>query len=197
MACAVAITSVLGSTTVAFASVGGGSLLGFGRAPASGIGSVSAAQLDATNAAGVVHRTRNVYDEVVVGDRTAPSTPAALTATRAGALMPAPVPAVSAPPSAPAAEVTGRHHRSTTNSPGDNEGEGRRPPAAKKDPTPAPVQDGPTTSTTSTTAPPVTTTTRPRGVPADWPPDKPIPPMPPGCRQPQLEDNGVWNCQDD
>jgi hypothetical protein len=32
-------------------------------------------------------------------------------------------------------------------------------------------------------------------VPADWPASKPIPPMPPGCKQGQLEDNGVWNCQ--
>ena len=30
----------------------------------------------------------------------------------------------------------------------------------------------------------------------DWPAGKPIPPIPPGCRQPQLEDNGVWNCDD-
>jgi hypothetical protein len=26
---------------------------------------------------------------------------------------------------------------------------------------------------------------------------RPIPPMPPNCRQPQLELNGVWNCQSD
>jgi hypothetical protein len=32
-------------------------------------------------------------------------------------------------------------------------------------------------------------------VPADWPADKPIPPMPPDCEKPQLEDNGVWNCE--
>jgi hypothetical protein len=48
---------------------------------------------------------------------------------------------------------------------------------------------------TAAPAPATTTTTRPPGVPSDWPPDKPIPPMPPGCREPQLEDNGVWNCQ--
>ena len=31
---------------------------------------------------------------------------------------------------------------------------------------------------------------------ADWPAGKPIPPIPPGCREPVLEDNGVWNCDD-
>ena len=45
-----------------------------------------------------------------------------------------------------------------------------------------------------TTVPPTTSTTRPPGVPADWPADKPIPPMPEGCQKPQLEDNGEWNC---
>jgi hypothetical protein len=54
----------------------------------------------------------------------------------------------------------------------------------------------PTTSAPSppTTVPSTTSTTRPPGVPADWPDDKPIPPMPAGCQKPQLEDNGVWNC---
>ncbi len=46
------------------------------------------------------------------------------------------------------------------------------------------------TSTTATTAAP-----RPEGVPADWPANKPIPPVPADCVQPQLEDNGIWNCQ--
>ncbi len=35
---------------------------------------------------------------------------------------------------------------------------------------------------------------RPPGVPVDWPANKPIPPMPASCQQPQLEDNGVWKC---
>jgi hypothetical protein len=57
--------------------------------------------------------------------------------------------------------------------------------------------------TSPTTAPPVVTTTTaaaptstlPRGVPADWPAGKPIPPKPPNCVKGQLEDNGVWNCE--
>ncbi len=52
-----------------------------------------------------------------------------------------------------------------------------------------------TSPTTKAPAPTTTVAPRPPGVPADWPADKPIPPMPAGCRQPQLEDDGVWNCQ--
>ena len=60
-----------------------------------------------------------------------------------------------------------------------------------------------TTSTIAPTAPSTTvvqpspTTTWPPGVelPSDWPAGKPYPPIPPGCRQPHLEDNGVWNCE--
>jgi len=73
-------------------------------------------------------------------------------------------------------------------------------------PTPAPTSPPTVAPTTPTTAPRVTTppttapptgTTLPPGVriPSDWPPGVPIPPIPPGCKQPQLEDNGVWNCQ--
>lgn len=46
----------------------------------------------------------------------------------------------------------------------------------------------PAAATTSTTLPPGAR------IPSDWPADKPIPPIPPGCRKPVLEDNGVWNC---
>ncbi len=88
------------------------------------------------------------------------------------------------------------------------------PPAdtAAPDPTPPPaVAPGPVASPASAPAastPPSTTAAPqpppapaspavPSGVriPSDWPADKPIPPIPAGCRQPQLEDNGVWNCQ--
>ena len=81
---------------------------------------------------------------------------------------------------------------------------GAQPPATTAAPatTTAPTPAGTTaatitTSPTVTTAPaPVTTAaTRPEGVPVDWPANKPIPPMPAGCVEPQLEDNGVWNCQ--
>lgn len=72
--------------------------------------------------------------------------------------------------------------------------------AAATSPTAAPALRSMTT-TTATTQPSRTTSTttaqgdRPPGVPADWPAGKPIPPMPPNCKHPQLEDNGVWNCE--
>ena len=64
--------------------------------------------------------------------------------------------------------------------------------------TPAPAPAATVAAPTTTAAPKAatTTTTWPRGVPRDWPADKPIPPMPADCREPHLEDNGVWNCQD-
>lgn len=52
----------------------------------------------------------------------------------------------------------------------------------------------PAPPTTPTTIAATTSTTRPPGVPADWPADRPIPPMPADCQQAQLEDNGTWNC---
>ncbi len=70
------------------------------------------------------------------------------------------------------------------------------PAPATKTPTPAtnpPAKVTPS-PTTTTPAPAPTTTILPPGVPADWPAGKPIPPMPAGCQKPQLEDNGVWNC---
>lgn len=73
---------------------------------------------------------------------------------------------------------------------------GPAPTAAPPAPTPTTATPTTTTATTPpTTRPPTTTTTRPSGVPSDWPADKPIPPKPVPCRDGQLEDNGVWNCQ--
>ena len=72
-------------------------------------------------------------------------------------------------------------------------------PAPAPSPTPAPTTPAPKATTTTvpkpTTTIATTSSTLPPGVPRNWPAGKPIPPMPPGCRQPQLEDNGVWNCQ--
>jgi hypothetical protein len=193
LACAVAITSVLGSTTLAFASVGGGSLLGFGRAADAGIGSVTTTSVDARGAGGAVSRTRNVYDEVVVGDPTSTSTPsAALAAVRVGA-QPSPTSPASTPNVVP--PETARDREPTAHGSGTTGRTANHTPTTREPK--EPLHDESPSSTTSTTNPPVTTTTRPRGVPADWPPDKPIPPMPANCGHPQLEDNGVWNCEDD
>jgi hypothetical protein len=66
--------------------------------------------------------------------------------------------------------------------------------AVSTSPLPAPTTTSPTPAPT-TPAPTTTVEPRPPGVPSDWPTGKPIPPMPVDCREPQLEDNGVWNCQ--
>ena len=76
-------------------------------------------------------------------------------------------------------------------------------PAPTAAPTTQPRAPAPTAApTTQPPAPTVTTAAPaiagvPQGarIPSDWPASKPIPPIPPGCKMPQLEDNGVWNCQ--
>jgi len=92
-------------------------------------------------------------------------------------------------PSEPAAVTSGQREPSQPE-PSAPERSSAPPPAAS---TSGPL---PMRSTTTTAPPPpnATTSTLPPGVPADWPLGKPIPPMPPGCQKPQLEDNGVWNC---
>ncbi len=57
----------------------------------------------------------------------------------------------------------------------------------------------PTTAHVITTVPPTapsTGTTLPPDarIPSDWPTGSPIPPIPPDCEEPVLEDNGIWNC---
>ncbi|MCU1378490.1 MAG: hypothetical protein JWN29_1473 [Acidimicrobiales bacterium] len=52
--------------------------------------------------------------------------------------------------------------------------------------TTAPPDDGPITTQPSTT--------QPREDADDRPADRSTPPMPAGCRKPQLEDDGTWNC---
>jgi hypothetical protein len=66
------------------------------------------------------------------------------------------------------------------------------PPASAPPSSTAPSSPPATTAPPPASAPP--TTVRPPGVPANWPASRPIPPMPPNCQKPQLEDNGVWNC---
>jgi hypothetical protein len=198
LAVAAAFTGVLGSTTVAMAAVGGLSLLGFGGGHPAPSGTTATSQQGALAAARVITRTKDVYDRVTVAGAADP------TLTRAAGLASAVQPEVQVPgvPASPTAVprrtvVTTRHHKPRS-----------RPTSRPSTPATPAVRSTPTTTTepfetpqpiatttTTTTVPPVTTTTWPRGVPRDWPPGKPIPPMPPNCREPQLEDNGVWNCQ--
>lgn len=95
----------------------------------------------------------------------------------------------ASPTTAPAATPTTVTRDSTTSVPTTVTSTPATAPAPS-----APATSAPATSAPATTAAP-TTTVRPPGVPKDWPANKPIPPMPADCEQPQLEDNGVWNCQ--
>jgi hypothetical protein len=187
MAVAATVTCVLGSSAVALAATTGLPVLGFGRSRAADAAEVSTVWSASTaqQARRVVTRTKNVFDEVVVdvpeggaASATPPTAPAAV-------LVPGPAPTTGDVPRTPVT-TSPPHRRPRT-------GEGEAPPTTVR--TTVPRSHGP--PPTATTVPPTTTTSRPPGVPDDWPPDKPIPPMPPNCRQPQLEDNGVWNCQDD
>ncbi len=173
LALAGASTLVLGSGLVASAAMGAG-FLGFGSGARDGVGSFTAPPVPSASKSRLSARSRDVYDRYVVdvggqshraSKRAAPSSPTPVLIADA----PGPAPATP-PPAAP-----------------DSDG-GRGPTR----PTPTTVEDTPSHPTPTTT---VTPTTRPDGVPDDWPPGKPVPPMPPNCREPQLEDNGVWNCQ--
>ena len=113
-----------------------------------------------------------------------------------------PTTTTTAPPSSAAVAFVAALAWGAVDTPSTTE-EGSRPPAAPATgggtttTTAAPrgTTSATTTTTTSVTAT-TTTTTLPPGarVPRDWPPGKPYPPIPPGCKKPQLEDNGVWNC---
>lgn len=116
----------------------------------------------------------------------APDAPAAATLDAPSNQGPAPTPAQAAAPAPPPAPLpvpapAPAPPMTTTVAP-------------KPAPAPAPAPTTTAPRATTTTAP---TTSLPSGVriPSDWPSGTPIPPIPPGCREPQLEDNGVWNCQ--
>jgi len=185
MAVAATVTCVLGSSAVALAATTGVPVLGFGRTHAADAAEVSTLWQTSTaqQARRVVTRTKDVFDEVVVDvpERDAASATPAYAPAAVVATTPAPTNGVAPLPRTHERSRHRRHHDdvgmpSTTRPPEDD-------------------ADGPPAS--STTSLSTTTTTRPPGVPADWPPDKPIPPMPSNCREPQLEDNGLWNCGDD
>lgn len=181
MAASVAASLSLVAGTLAYAAVGGASMFGFGGASD---GPLSQAQL--------VKRIETIDQVVVVSSvdpqaaaraagGTSTTAPAAqstlpngvpliiLTVPKPGATAPPPAITLPTSPTVAPAVATTTVPQATT-----------PPPATTSPPTTAPRA--------------VTTTTRPPGVPADWPADEPIPPMPPDCEQPQLEDDGQWNC---
>jgi hypothetical protein len=184
MAVAATATCVLGSSAVALAATVGVPVLGFGRSHAADAAEVSTVWDASTSqqARTVVRRTKDVFDTVVVDVPEGGSVSSTRTAD--------PV-ATVAPGRMPAARVARPHRETMSHRP-------RRDRAFDPPPTNRPrVTEPGETPESPTSVPATTTTTRPQGVPDDWPPGKPIPPMPPDCHEPQLEDNGVWNCQDD
>jgi hypothetical protein len=195
LALAAATTAALGSATVAFAAVSGVSLLGFGVAHATRLGSLTSYQPTYRRSAGVVTiiRTKNVYDRVVVGDVAAAAAKTTVPSISVAAPAPQPARDVAAPAVvAPNAKAVRRHPVPAT--PTTRPARSRRSPTSTTERTPEPRP--PSTTTTPVRAVPPTTTTRPPGVPGDWPPGRPVPPIPPNCGHPELEDNGVWNCGD-
>jgi hypothetical protein len=196
LALASAATFVLGSTVVAVAWVSGASFLGFGGAATHRGASLGPGPSGGSPIPGVVRKTRNVYDRYVVdlgGADDAGSSAGAPAASPGVAATPGFTGTTTPPEGLPASASPAP--RPPTRPPGEFEPPDTETPTPTPTPTTKPGVPTPTTTPAqSTTTIPTTTTTRPPGVPADWPNNKPIPPVPPNCRQPQLEDNGVWNC---
>jgi hypothetical protein len=202
---------------LAFASLGGLNILGFSADTAAA--SVEIGTTIANVDSGVV-----LTDSKLVGASLIGVDPATTTEVVPGAVPEVVVPGVTPPGSAPrtTSSPTGTP---APNTPASNGGApATNAPVTQPPATAAPVTAAPTVTTvkppstttppattvkppTTTVKPPTTTTppttvaapssTLPPGVriPADWPAGKPIPPIPAGCKSPQLEDNGVWNCQ--
>ena len=195
LAAAAAAAVTLGLGTVAFASIGGGDLLGLSDdGQATQI--VPGSNVEQITRVVVVSGTETTIVAIVpVGDQTV-APPADGNATPPPVVVPvntaAPSAGASTTPTTTKATTTSAVTQTTTKS---------TVTATTQKPTTtttaAPNTTNPTTTPAPTTTVKVTSTTvRPPGVPADWPAGKPIPPMPAGCKKPQLELNGVWNCDD-
>lgn len=196
LAAAAAAAVTLGLGTVAFASIGGGDLLGLSDdGQATQI--VPGSNVEQITRVVVVSGTETTIVAIVpVGDPTV-APPADGNATP----PPVVVPVNTAAPSAGSPSTTQTTAKATTTSAVTQTTTKSTVTATTEKPatatTAAPNTTNPPTTPAPTTTVKVTTTTvRPPGVPADWPAGKPIPPMPAGCKKPQLELNGVWNCDD-
>jgi hypothetical protein len=215
MATALAGAMTLGLGTICLAAVGGAPMLGLASAD-------EAAMLESVTEVQMIDRVVVVHSSTTTIPGEVPLV--VLTAPGGAPVAPAAVAPAASPvvigPAAPAPTTPPTTKAATSPAPG------TQPPAATAGPTlaaptatpapavapvttskptttPAPATAAPTTAKPATTVATTTTvkavtptTVRPPGVPRDWPAGKPIPPMPPNCKQPQLELNGVWNCDD-
>lgn len=184
--------------TFAFAAVGGLSMLGLGAVKSvheslAGPALRQVAPLT-TDASGASPTALNAPIFVAVGQSStslssrAASTAAAAVSAEPAALIAEPAAVAPVPPNSPIIVQPEPTSAPTTPAPA------TVAPTMPKTTTPPTAAPAP--ATTPTTVPKTTTTVRPPGVPLDWPAGKAIPPMPVPCPYPQLELNGVWNCQD-
>lgn len=202
MATALAGAVTLGLGTVCLAAIGGAPMLGLAAAdPIKTMTGVTEVQM--IDRVVVVRSGSTVPVDPAVVQLIAPET--------APPVGPAPAPTRAAPAGTTAAAPTAAWpSASPSPTPAPTSGSIASSPAAAAPATQAPAttaKAAPATQAPATTAKPVVTTiaptttkapttTLPRGVPRDWPAGKPIPPMPANCNDPQLELNGVWNCDD-
>lgn len=211
MATALAGAVTLGLGTVCLAAVGAAPMLGLAAAEqVKTMTGVTEVQM--IDRVVVVRSGSTVPVDPAVVQLTAPATIAPATNAPAAPAPAAPAPATpAATPSPIWPTATQAPPSDVASSPAVGAPSTQEPATTAKATTPATTVRATTPATTTPTVAPVTTvkpvattlaptttkaptTTLPPGVPRDWPAGKPIPPMPPNCQQPQLELNGVWNC---
>jgi hypothetical protein len=188
LATAVAAATTLGIGTVCFAAIGGAQIFGLGQTETAMMTPVT--ELETITRVVVVRSA----DGSVVTDPAGVPVTVLQPVTISRLVTPSPAKAAaSAAPAAPAAAPT-----TGTTTPEPTSATTTTPRVVSTTttarPTTTTIRSTTTVRATTTTAKPTSTTTTIPGVPKDWPVGKPIPPMPPGCQQPQLELNGVWNC---
>jgi len=201
IAVAASTTLLSGVGVVGLAASGRVDILGFGR----GTTSIERAGSSQPSAPSTVVMTQYIDDYVTVPGGApaveAPTTPVEATPVTAGAPPQSGAlgtfgtfgvfgSMVTAGPDASANPPASGPPSSPAETPADGTPVTTNPPRTPSPPTTAPPAQGP-----GTTSPATPTTTWPPGteISGDW--HGPIPPIPPGCVKPHLEDNGVWNCE--
>lgn len=175
----IAVTAAVGA--LAFASLGGMNILGFGSERHFADPPLVDASLPTSESSPSIDQSTSTT-AAIEGQPTIVLLPGSSRAAGAGptnATSPA-----SGQPSAPGPTAPPASGPAATTPPATAPA-GTAPSATV--PAPGPTSP-PATAAPSSTLPPDAR------IPSDWPPGTPIPPIPPGCKKPVLEDNGVWNC---
>ena len=198
LATAVGSTVTLGLATVCVAAVGGWNILGFSTHRLSAPPTVVTELQTIDDVVVVVSGTSTTAAGDVPVDGVAPGGGPVTTATSPGSKPTTKPGTPSTAGTTAGTKVTTQitaapttANTTATTQPGSTSP--KTPPATTQ-----PTTTAPRTTTPRTTVPIYTTTgdTLPPGarVSSDWPKGKPVPPIPPNCNKPVLEDNGVWNC---